>query len=111
AAGPAGGRLVPGRLLPFRLGRQPLAGPPRVGVRLVPADVLHRFVARPRLHRAEPGPPPPVAAPLPGLGGDPAGPGSVPPAPRRAATGGWPASSRRADAHAARSCRTRSRRR
>ena len=44
APGPPGRRVVPRGLLPFRLGRQPPPGPPRVRVRLVPAHVQHRLV-------------------------------------------------------------------
>lgn len=47
------GRVVPGRLLPFRLGGQPPAGPGRVRLRLVPAHVHDRLVAGHRLHPAE----------------------------------------------------------
>ena len=48
-AGPAGRRVPAGRLLPLRLGRQPLAGPRRVRLRLVEADVHHRLVGADRI--------------------------------------------------------------
>src|SRR5205085_3423459 len=50
------------RLLPLGFGRKTLARPARIGVRLVPAHVLHGLGGRHRLDAPEAGPHPPAAA-------------------------------------------------
>src|SRR5262249_48094703 len=77
-----GRRVEPGRLLPLGLGRQPPAGPGRVGPRLVPGHVHHRLGGRPPPrhppHRAPPPPRPPPPAP-PARGAGTPGPRALPP--------------------------------
>src|SRR5690606_31268039 len=65
APGPSGGRIVPGRLLPLRLGGQSTARPRRERLGFVVGDVYHRFVVRDRFVDPEPRTPPVAVLPPP----------------------------------------------
>jgi len=65
-AGPAGCRVVAGRLFPLRLGGQPLSGPRRVGLRLVEAQVHDGLLGHDRRRHPESGVGPAVSVAPPG---------------------------------------------